>query len=401
MIGRRAPGRPGEARVTGAAARQVVISSFDNPAQPFYNGGGVAVVEMIAARLRPHFEVTVVTAGRGAGAVVRDGIRYRVLPVAWAGPRTGQLLYHLLLPIAAWRVPHDLWIENFTPPFSTSFLPLFSRAKVLGFAQALTGDEMARKYHLPFFLVERLGLRFYDDIVVLNPADQERVRQHSPSAAVRLIPNGIEQRGLDELTLGAGEHILFLGRIDIWRKGLDLLIEAYEQSGLALPLLIAGAGVPREERRLAELIAATRGNVRWVGHVTGAAKQELLERSAFVTVPSRAETFGLAALEAMSRGKAVLHFDLPTLRWMGGDIRVPAFDTGALAAQMRGLADDQTARSELGRAAHAAAQQFGITETADRYLSVVRDLIGPPGTPGPARGRPARPARCPRARAPR
>ena len=56
MIGRRAPGRPGEARVTGAAARQVVISSFDNPAQPFYNGGGVAVVEMIAARLRPHFE---------------------------------------------------------------------------------------------------------------------------------------------------------------------------------------------------------------------------------------------------------------------------------------------------------------------------------------------------------
>jgi glycosyltransferase involved in cell wall biosynthesis len=388
MIRRRAAGRPGVARATGSAARQVVISSFDNPAQPFYNGGGVAVVEMIAARLRPHFEVTVVTAGRGAGSVVRDGIRYRTLPVAWAGPRAGQLLYHLLLPIAARRVPHELWIENFTPPFSTSFLPLFSRATVLGFAQALTGDEMARKYRLPFFLIERLGLRFYRDIVVLNPADQERVRRLNPSAAVRLIPNGIEQCSLDELTLGLGEHILFLGRIDIWRKGLDLLIEAYEKSGLAMPLLIAGAGVPREERRLAELISAARGNVRWVGHVTGQAKLELLERSAFVVVPSRAETFGLAALEAMSRGRAVVHFDLPTLRWMDGDIRVPACDTGALAAQMRRLADDETARRELGRTAHAAAQQFGITETADRYLSVVRELMGPPEALRPVPGGP-------------
>lgn len=32
----------------GAAVRRVVISSFDNPAHPHYQGGGVAVIEAMA-----------------------------------------------------------------------------------------------------------------------------------------------------------------------------------------------------------------------------------------------------------------------------------------------------------------------------------------------------------------
>jgi glycosyltransferase involved in cell wall biosynthesis len=378
MIGWRSDARAGGEHKSGAAPKHVVISSFDNPEQSHYNGGGVAVVEMIASRLLPHFDVTVVTAGPSAGTVVRDGVRYRRMPIGRAGPRAGQLLYHAMLPRAARRIPHDLWIENFTPPFSTSFLPLFSRSPVLGLVQSLSGDEMSSRYHLPFFAVERLGLRFYRDIVVLNPADQRLVQRYSRSAAVRLIPNGIPPTRLDEALVGSGEHILFLGRIDVWKKGLDLLLEAYEKSGLSIPLLIAGAGVPSEERKLTRLISTTDGSVRWIGHVAGQGKQELLDRSAFVMVPSRHETFGLVALEAMSRGKPVVHFDLPTLRWMGGDIRVRPYDTAALASQMRELAGDEAVRRELGRTAHAAAQRYSSDETADRYLALVQELLDVP-----------------------
>jgi glycosyltransferase involved in cell wall biosynthesis len=378
MIRWRGYARPGEVQKTGQAPRHVVISSFDNPEQSHYNGGGVAVVEMIASRLLPHFDVTVVTAAPGAGTVVRDGVRYRSISIGRAGPRAGQLLYHAMLPRAARRIPHDLWIENFTPPFSTSFLPLFSRSPVLGLVQSLSGDEMSSRYHLPFFAVERLGLRFYRDIVVLNPADQQLVQRYSQSAAVRLIPNGIAPTRLDEAMVGSGEHILFLGRIDVWKKGLDLLLDAYEKSGLSMPLLIAGAGVPSEERKLTRLISTTDRSVRWIGHVAGQAKQELLDRSAFVMVPSRHETFGLVALEAMSRGKPVVHFDLPTLRWMGGDIRVRPYDTAALASQMRELAGDEAARRELGRTAHSAAQRYSSDETADRYLALVQELLDVP-----------------------
>lgn len=206
----------------------------------------------------------VVTAGRRSGIAVRDGVRYRYLPVAWAGPRAGQLLFHALLPFAARRIPHDLWIESFTPPFSTSFVPLFSRAPVVGFAQNLSGLEMSHRYRVPFFLIERLGLRCYRDVVVLNPADGQTVHRASPAATVRVIPNSVDLPELDERQFGQGEHILYLGRVQVWEKGLDLLLAAYASSGLKMPLVIAGAGPKREEKRFAALLAtASPGSAGW------------------------------------------------------------------------------------------------------------------------------------------
>ena len=365
----------GAPRPASAPVRHVVISSFDSLENPHYRGGGAAVVDMIARLLEAYFEVTVVTASRRGGTVVRDGVRYRQLPLGWAGPRGGQLMFHALLPFLARRIPQDLWIESFTPPFSTSFVPLFARAPVVGFAQSLSGREMWGRYRLPFFVIERVGLRLYRDVVVLNPADGAEVRRCNPKAAVEVIPNGIELPAINAEMFGRGDHILYLGRIDIREKGLDLLLAAYERSGLAMPLLMAGSGTQRQERKLAELLAATAGDVRWIGHVSGERKQQLLETSAFVVLPSRCEAFGLAALEAMAYGKPVIHFDLPSLRWMGGDLRVPPFDVSALAAEIRALAADQPARRELGSAARAAAQRYGQQETAERYLTLVRQIL--------------------------
>jgi len=362
-----------------AGTPHVVISSFDNPGNPHYNGGGAAVIELIARWLAPRYDVTVVTAGRRAGTAKREGIR-------WAGPRSGQLLYHLLLPLVARTFRHDVWIENFTPPFSTSFVPLFSRAPVMGFAQSLSGVEMSGRYRLPFFLIERLGLRRYRDVVVLNQADGVRIRDCSPGTRVQVIPNGIQAGALDEENLGRGHHILFLGRIDIQEKGLDLLLAAYQQSGLAMPLFIAGRGTRREENKLAALLAGADGHIRLLGQVTGARKQQLLRDSAFMVLPSRHETFGLAALEGMACGKAVLHFDLPTLRWMDGDVRVPPFDVGALAAGLRELADSEQIRRDRGRLAHTAACGYGLDETAARYLALVGGLIAGPGPHVPVEG---------------
>jgi glycosyltransferase involved in cell wall biosynthesis len=369
--------KPGlEVAAARTDVRRVVISSFDSLGNPHYNGGGAAMVDMVASRLADQFEVTFVTAAHRGPAMTSEGVRYKRLPIGWTGPRAGQLLFHALLPFQARRIPHDLWIENFTPPFSTSFLPLFSPGRVLGLANSLSGEYMSRQYRLPFYLIERLGLRFYRDVVVLNAADGASVRRSSPSATVHVIPNGIPVPRLDERLLGQGEHILFLGRIDVWHKGIDLMLAAYSQSGASMPLLIAGTGTRREERKLKALLAATEGDVRWVGHVTGQRKQDLLERSAFVMMPSRAETFGLVALEGMVCGKPIVHFGLPTLRWMDGDVRVAPYDVDAMAIQIRNLADDERVRYELGRAGYAAAQQLGDTDKmADRYLTMVQELI--------------------------
>ena len=370
-----ATGAAGAAGAAGERPPRVVISSFDSPGNPRYGGGGAAVADMLAHWLAGHFQVTVVTAARQGGTSSHDGVCYRYLPVSWAGPRAGQLLFHALLPRAARRIPHDLWIESFTPPFSTSFLPLFTPARVLGFAQNLSGEEMTRRYRVPFFLIERFGLRFYRDIVVLNPADEARVRRCSPAARVSVIPNCVDLQPLASQQPGQGAYILFLGRVGLWEKGLDLLLAAYQRSGVAMPLLLAGSGTAAEEHKLARLLAGTGAGVHWLGQAAGRRKHDLLAGCAFLVLPSRYEAFGISALEAMSYGKPVVHFDLPSLRWMSGDVRVPPLDVSALAHELRELADDQPRRRELGRMAYATAADYGPEQTAQRYLTLVQRLL--------------------------
>jgi glycosyltransferase involved in cell wall biosynthesis len=354
----------------------VVISIFDDVEHPHYGGGGALVVEKLARKLSEEFHTTVVTTSRGGGARMRSGVLYRYLPLCWAGPRAAQVLFHTVLPFVARWLPHDLWIESFTPPFSTSFLPLFSGAEVIGLGQQLSGEAMWRRYGLPFHVVERLGLRLYRSVVTLNDADASLVRRHSPNATVHVIPNGVERRRLNAARLGQGEHILFLGRIDLNCKGLDLLLAAYARAAPPMPLLVAGSGPPQQERRLEAMLATAGEGVRWLGHVGDEIKQDLLDRSAFLVMPSRNESFGIAALEAMSCGKPILHFDLPSLGWMGGgDVAVPPFDVDLFAANMRELATDAELRRRLGRQSYLSSERYTWDSTAARYLSLVRHLL--------------------------
>jgi glycosyltransferase involved in cell wall biosynthesis len=362
----------------GPTRSRVVVSAFDNTRNTEYRGGGSAVVDHVARRLAEDFDVTVVTAARHGGTQVRDGLRYHFVPVCRAGPRAAQLLFQAVLPLVARRIPHDVWLENLTPPFATGLLPLLARKPVIGINQCRCGETTWQKYHVPVFPLEHLALRRYRDLVVLNPADAADARRHSPRAAVHLIENGVDQRPVDESGFGRGGHILFLGRVDVRLKGLDLLLAAYAAAAPGLPLYIAGHGTPAEERGLRSLLAGAGGDVHWLGYADPARKEELLRDSAFMILPSRSETFGLAALESMAHGKPVIHFALPTLRWMEGcgNVGVPPFDTDRMAEEIGRLAADPDLCRSLGRQAYLAARHYTWESMTDRYLTLVRNVLG-------------------------
>ena len=98
-----------------------------NPWDIVVIGGGATGVGVAVDAASRGYDVLLVEQydfGKGTSSrstkLVHGGVRYRYLPVAWAGPRAGQVLFHALLPFAARRIPHELWIESFTPPFSAS-----------------------------------------------------------------------------------------------------------------------------------------------------------------------------------------------------------------------------------------------------------------------------------------
>ncbi|MFF8839371.1 glycosyltransferase [Streptomyces sp. NPDC015130] len=382
---RETPPRSGGTERGGEVPPHVVVSVYDDVGdRDRPSDGDSLVVGRVARRLAEDFRVTVVTAGRRAGTEYRDGVRYVRLPVRRAGPRAGRLAFLALLPFVARRIRHDLWLESFTPPFSTGLLPLATRAPVVGIDRGRGADVPRRRAPVPFLLFERLGLRRYRHIVATSAADGSAIRRLSPRADVQVFAEGTEPGLLDESRLGSGQFILCLGRIDTWAKGLDLLLDAYDRARPPLDLLLAGSGTPAEERRLAVLVAAygqgPDPRIHWVGYADEERKRQLLRDSAFLVLPSRHETFGRVALEGMAYGKPVLHFDVPALRWLrdGGGVAVPPFDVVAFGERMGELARDPALRRGLGRRSVLASQHYTWDETTGRYLALAHRLLDTP-----------------------
>jgi glycosyltransferase involved in cell wall biosynthesis len=110
-------------------------------------------------------------------------------------------------------------------------------------------------------------------------------------------------------------YILFLSRVHE-KKGVDLLLSAYGAlsktiSQAALPrLVVAGPGLEttygQEMQRLAYDTLGLRGSVFFPGMLTGDVKWGAFYGCQSFILPSHQENFGIAVIEALACGKAVL-----------------------------------------------------------------------------------------------
>lgn len=374
---------------------RIVISTYDHSGNPHYAGGGARVVDELARRLAVTDGVTVVCGShRGDRPRRRGDVRYVFLPVGWIGPRLGHLLFHALLPWVAMVRRYDVWIESFTPPFSTSFLPLATRRPVIGLAQMLSGREFSRRYRFPFWRMERRGLRSYRSVIVLNPADAVTVAALSPATTVTTLANGVELPP-EPAAYGTGGYALYLGRIDVVTKGLDLLVQAQARARHPLPLVIAGPGTPGDVAALRRIVQRhPAADIRLIGRVDGSAKHDLLRDCAFLVLASRTESFGLCLLEAMAFGKPTVSFALEQLRWVPATatVQVAPFDTSALADALDRLGLDGTLRARLGRAGRAeAVTGHGWDRIAEEYRKVIAGAVQRPRRSGRSTTQPASP----------
>lgn len=144
-----------------------------------------------------------------------------------------------------------------------------------------------------------------------------------------------------------GGYALAVGRLAA-EKGLETAVEASALAGV--PLKVAGEGPLRPELR--RLISARRAPVELLGRVDGRELRRLRLGAALFVAPTRgAESFGLAALEAMGAGVPVVAARAGALPELVGEERcVPRDDPAALAAVMRALWDEPDRRRVEGDA---------------------------------------------------
>ena len=366
---------------------RILHLAFEDPLQPGSGGGSVRAWE-INRRLAERHEITaIVAAYPGAKPRIEDGVRW--VPVgARTHKKVAVLSYFALLGPEVARRPHDLVVEEFGAPFSTGFSPLFTKKPVVASVQWLFASQMREKYRLPFDAVEKSGLRFYDRFIAVSGWLADELRARRPGAVVEAIPNGVEKIAY-EAPATTPRHLLYVGRLDHPHKGLDLLIEIFARicrtrGGRVPPLLIVGDGA---DRKVVERMVEKSGFshlVEFRGRVEGAEKYRLIAGAHAVLMPSRAETFGLIAIESLAAGTPFVAFDVGPFREVVGGAAgarlIPPWDLDAFAQEVLRFIDDPKLRERARETGRRWTRRYDWEEISLRqeefYLKTLREGRG-------------------------
>ncbi|WP_369360660.1 glycosyltransferase [Streptomyces sp. cg2] len=365
---------------------RVLHLGFEDPQQPGAGGGALRTHEVNRRLAARGVEITVVCAPwPGCSATVRDGVRYLPLP-AHLGPLVHrrfvpQLAYYAAVVTTLGRLTHrydpDLVVEEFGVPFSSVCIPYLTRRPVVGVVQALAAEAKAREYGLPFDAVERRGIASHSSLIAVSDGLGAELRHRNTIATVTVIPNGLDPAAFTRRTAARGDHLLFLGRLEMASKGLDLLLHAYAKAAPAVPgdLHIAGDGPHAQRARTLADELGIAARVHWLGRIEGADRFDLLASSRLLCMPSRYETFGMVAAESLATGTPVLAFDIPHLRDLVTDdvgVRVPPADVDAYATALTALANDPSRCTSLGANGPARVRHLDWDKTATAQLKAYR-----------------------------
>jgi glycosyltransferase involved in cell wall biosynthesis len=276
--------------------------------------------------------------------------------------------------------------------------PRFDACVLLGklmrlpvFATFQGGDTQYTSFERP---LRPLTLRACAGLIIATQSEAQRVcsRYALPPAKVKRIFNPINVemwRAMDRrqartaLGIPADARVaVWHGRIELYRKGLDILLNAWDQvcrnrPGRDLRLLLVGTGNDAEDlrRRIADMHLE---GVQWIDkflHDCTAIRLYLSAADVY-TFASRHEGFPVAPIEAMSCGLPVVAANTPGVTdiFEGGEasggLVVPSGDGVAFSLALQRLLGNETFASELGkRARRRADARFSLGEVGEQLRS--------------------------------
>jgi D-inositol-3-phosphate glycosyltransferase len=169
--------------------------------------------------------------------------------------------------------------------------------------------------------------------------------------------------------------LVFVGGF-YWVKGLDLLLAALESlhgGGKSLRLGIVGKFTDAQKRYLMNPIPSSlRSYISFLGVLPHDRIPNIVNSSRFVVIPSRYETFGIVALEAIACGVPVIANNVGALCELVdtsvGRLVWPC-DSGSLARAIRECSEDTELQRKCITNGQALAQRY-------MWKTVVESLIG-------------------------
>ena len=361
---------------------------YESPGSPFGFGGAGVRASEIYIRLKDRHDITFLCMKYpGAEDIEIKGLKY-----IFAGTESPNLTKSVLAYtvktthfVRNYGGDFDIIVENFLPmtPFFAKFV---TRTPVILQVQGIMERHSIKKfsplYFIPIYPVERFYPLLYDRFIFVSDVTKEKVMagRKGKLMIAPVISNGIG-RELLETTPEDREYILFFSRLDIYTKGLDLLIDAFEMISPAFPclrLILAGY----EFDRYAELMSGRPSRIRelieYAGFVTGDEKVKLLSGAKMFVLPSRHESLPISILEAAACGKPVIVSDIPELAFVSREGFGFSFRSGSakeLSDKMRLLLEDKKKREDAGRRGREFAAQFLWDNIAVQFEDVLKHVV--------------------------
>lgn len=258
--------------------------------------------------------------------------------------------------------------EPNSPSYSLAAIRL-AEGPIVATYHASATSSVALKAALPALRVNLEKIR--GGIAVSELARRWQVEQVGTDPVV--IPNGVDTgrfvaaRRAAALEPGGEVEIVFLGRLDEPRKGLDVLLGAVEKLARPAKVTVMGGGTPRDVP-----------GVEFAGRVSEEEKAQILGRADIYVAPNLGgESFGIVLVEAMAAGCAVVASDLEAFAAVcdaGSDtpagMLFPAGDSAALAEVLQLLIDAPDLRVALAAAGSARAARYDWSNVAAEILAV-------------------------------
>lgn len=198
--------------------------------------------------------------------------------------------------------------------------------------------------------------------VALSKGERDDILKLSPMANINIIPNAISLDTIEfcnkaftlrKLLTSKKINALFLGRYDVYQKGIDFLINLIAQlQKNDIPIKLETHGV-EPIRRMGQIneIRGNNSNVNILGPVYGKEKLEVFIQSNMYMQTSRWEGFGMSIVEAMASGLPVVVSETmniaPFVKDSEGGIVVP-FDILEATDILKNILDDEKLLNKMG-----------------------------------------------------
>jgi glycosyltransferase involved in cell wall biosynthesis len=209
----------------------------------------------------------------------------------------------------------------------------------------------------------------------------QKVREAFDTAVDEVITPGVDadrlRPGREPAFAAERPVVLYVGRL-FEQKGVFDLLEAVAEAAASPAVHLVGYGRDAAVReRSRDLGIADR--VVLHGEVPHGDLPQYYAAADVCCLPSHAESFGMANLEAMACGVPVVTSDLPAIREYITDgengVLAPPGDPEALAGTLEGLLASPARRERIGAAARETATAFTWAEQARRFEEYCASIL--------------------------